>query len=455
MPVPAPKLLAWNEQLASELGLTDLGAKHEQLVDIFSGNRVPESAEPIALAYAGHQFGHFVPQLGDGRAVLLGELVDTQGKRRDVQLKGSGRTPFSRAGDGKSSLGPVIREYILSEAMHALGVPTTRALAAVLTGESVYRESSLPGGILTRVASSHIRIGSFQYYAARGDVDGLKILADFAIARHAPELATTKRPYLAFFAQVAEAQAALVAHWMAIGFIHGVMNTDNMTVSGETLDYGPCAFMDEFNAAKVFSSIDRGGRYAFDRQPAIVQWNLTRLAECLLMLDNDQPQFEEQLETVKPLFEKHYHARMRSKLGLLADDVEDAAGDRALIDEWLAYLQSNELDYTLSFRELALRANGEGAARFGEFEAKWRQRIEKQAQSPAAVSASMNAVNPLFIPRNHQIERAIQAAIAGDLSIFNALREVLAKPFEAQHAFARYADPPLPQERVARTFCGT
>jgi uncharacterized protein YdiU (UPF0061 family) len=387
--------------------------------------------------------------------VLLGEVLDTHGKRRDVQLKGSGRTPFSRGGDGKSSLGPVIREYILSEAMHSLGVPTTRALAAVLTGENVYRESPLPGGVLTRVASSHIRIGSFEYFAARGDVEDLKILADFAIERHAPELATGERPYLAFFAQVVEAQTALVAHWMDIGFIHGVMNTDNMTVSGETLDYGPCAFMDEFHSAKVFSSIDHAGRYAFDRQPAIVHWNLTRLAECLLMLDNDQQEFEQQLARVKPLFEKHYYARMQRKLGLVADDAGEEGGDAALVREWLGFLQSNELDYTLSFRELAGRTNGDGPPRFGDFEEKWLRRLARQAQNPADVSASMNAVNPLFIPRNHQVERAIQAAISGDLSIFNELREVLAKPFEEQPEFARYADPPAPEERVAQTFCGT
>ena len=297
LPVPSPKLLAWNERLAGELGLNDPGRNDDRLAQIFGGNLVPEDAEPIALAYAGHQFGQFVPQLGDGRAVLLGEVVGPNGKRRDVQLKGSGRTPFSRGGDGKSSLGPVIREYVLSEAMHALGVPTTRALAAVLTGERVYRELPLPGGVLTRVASSHIRIGSFEYFAARGDVEGVKVLADYAIERHAPELAAEARPYPAFFAHVVEAQAALVAHWMDIGFIHGVMNTDNTTVSGETLDYGPCAFMDEFHSEKVFSSIDHGGRYAFARQPGIVHWNLARLAECLLMLDDDQPEFEERLST--------------------------------------------------------------------------------------------------------------------------------------------------------------
>lgn len=458
-PVPAPKVFAWNELLADELGLTDLNPNDEQLAQIFSGNLVPEGAEPIALVYAGHQFGHFSPQLGDGRAVLLGEVIDKQGKRRDVQLKGSGRTPFSRAGDGKSSLGPVIREYLLSEAMHSLGVPTTRALAAVVTGERVYREAALPGGVLTRVASSHIRIGSFEYFAARGDVDALKVLADFAIKRHVPELAGEERPYLAFLAHVIEVQAKLVAHWMDIGFIHGVMNTDNTAVSGETLDYGPCAFMDAFHSAKVFSSIDHQGRYAFDRQPMIVHWNLTRLAECLLMLDNDQPEFEQQLERVKSLFENDYYARMRRKLGLVVEDVtadvDEEAGDNGLVSEWLAYLQSNELDYTLSFRQLAARTHGEGPLRFGQFEEKWLRRLAKQAQSPAAISASMNAVNPLFIPRNHQIERAIQAGIDGDFSIFNELREVLANPFEEQPKFAGYAEPPLPEERVARTFCGT
>lgn len=455
LPVPAPELLAWNEGLAGELGLNGvdgkLGDKDERHAQMFGGNLVPEGAEPIALAYAGHQFGQFVPRLGDGRAVLLGDIVDKSGNRRDVQLKGSGRTPFSRGGDGKSSLGPVIREYIVSEAMHALGVPTTRALAAVLTGERVYRELPLPGGVLTRVASSHIRIGSFEYFAARGDVEGLKTLADFAIERHGPELAAEERPYLALFARVVEAQTMLVAHWMDIGFIHGVMNTDNTTVSGETLDYGPCAFMDEFDTAKVFSSIDHGGRYAFDRQPSIVHWNLARLAECLLMLDDDQPGFERQLARVKPLFERCYHARMCRKLGLVGED----AGDEALIREWLSHLQSNELDYTLSFRELAARTSGEGSPRFGEFEAKWLRRIASQAQNPSTVSAAMNSVNPLFIPRNHQIERAIQAAIVGDLSIFNALLQVLANPFEEQSGFAQYAEPPSVRERVARTYCGT
>ena len=451
VPVPAPRLLAWNGQLADDLGLRGLAEDDARRAQVFSGNVIPDGAEPISLAYAGHQFGHFVPQLGDGRAVLLGEVVDRLGVRRDLQLKGSGRTPYSRGGDGKSSLGPVIREYILSEAMHALGVPTTRALAAVLTGEQVYRELPLPGGVLTRVASSHIRIGSFEYFAARGDVEGLKILADFAIQRHTPELSENERPYAGFFAHVVEKQAELVARWMDVGFIHGVMNTDNTTVSGETLDYGPCAFMDEFYPAKVFSSIDHRGRYAFDQQPAIVQWNLVRLAECLLMLDDDQPKFEEQLERVKPLFEQHYYTRMRRKLGLTGYEPVDAA----LIRDWLQYLQSHELDYTLSFRELAAQMDGEREPRFGEFESKWRQRISTQEEGSSDIVTMMNSVNPLFIPRNHQVERAISGAIDGDLSVFDELRTVLANPFQEQPGLSRYSEPPSIDERVARTFCGT
>ncbi len=453
MSVPAPALLAWNAALAEELGLNLQHASEPELAEIFSGNRIPDGAEPIALAYAGHQFGHFSPQLGDGRAVLLGEVTDRQGIRKDIQLKGSGRTPFSRGGDGKSSLGPVIREYLLSEAMYALGVPTTRALAAVLTGESVYRESLLPGGVFTRVASSHIRVGSFEYFAARRDIVSLKALADYAIARHVPEASLTERPYLSFFVHVLEAQTTLVAHWMALGFIHGVMNTDNTAISGETLDYGPCAFMDEFNAAKVFSSIDRGGRYAFNQQPAIVHWNLVRLAECLLLLDEGQAEYEQQLGRVKDEFESRYYARMRAKLGLFKDGEE--ADDNRLVAEWLDYLQSNELDYTLSFRDLANQADGNHEPRFGAFEEQWKKRVSQQVQSANETSAAMNAVNPLFIPRNHQVERAIQAAIVGDMSVFEDLRKVLVNPFEEQPELAEYSAAPLKQERVTQTFCGT
>ncbi|MEM1175781.1 MAG: YdiU family protein [Pseudomonadota bacterium] len=453
VPVVAPSLLAWNAPLADELGLADLATSDEALAELFSGNRLPDGAEPIALAYAGHQFGYFAAQLGDGRAVLLGDVLDKHGRRRDIQLKGSGQTPFSRRGDGRSSLGPVIREYLLSEAMHALGVPTTRALAAVQTGEQVYRELPLPGGVFTRVASSHVRIGTFEYFASRSDIDSLKALADFAIQRHAPALADAERPYLEFFSHVLNAQLSLVAHWMDLGFIHGVMNTDNTSVSGETIDYGPCAFMDEFNASKVFSSIDHHGRYAFDQQPHIILWNLTRLAECLLLLDDGKEDFEAELGRVLPLFETRYFARLVRKLGLQGDG-EDAA-DRQLVRDWLAHLQTHALDYTVSFRELADRVAIDGDPRFGEVELAWRQRLLKQPRDPSEVREAMNAVNPRFIARNHQVERAIQGAIDGDLSVFNELREVLAKPFTEQPAFDAYAVPPRPEERVTRTFCGT
>ena len=449
--VPAPVLLAFNDDLAGTLGIGELAEDDDALAAVFGGTRVPAGAEPIALAYAGHQFGQFVPQLGDGRAVLLGEVVDTGNTRHDVQLKGSGRTPFSRGGDGRSSIGPVVREYLLSEAMHALGVPTTRALAAVCTGQKVYRDEALPGGVLTRVAASHIRIGTFEYFAARGDVAGLKTLADYAIARHYPELADDDRPYAAFFSAVLAAQARLVAHWMDIGFIHGVMNTDNTAISGETLDYGPCAFMDEFHANKVFSSIDHGGRYAYANQPRILQWNLARLAECLLLLDNDRRRFETELVELSARYETLYLARMRRKLGFKTEE----RGDSAMVRDWLRHLQKHELDYTLSFRELADRIGASDAARFSAFEAEWKQRIATQDESANQTRTRMNSVNPLFIPRNHQIERAIQGAIDGDLRIFHELREVLSRPFETQAHKAEYAKPPLAGERVTRTFCGT
>lgn len=451
LPVPAPELLAFNASLAAELGLDRLPGDREALAQLFSGNQLPDGVEPIALAYAGHQFGQFVPSLGDGRAVLLGSVVDRSGQRRDVQLKGSGRTPFSRGGDGKSSLGPVIREYVLSEAMHALGVPTTRALAAVQTGEQVYRESPLPGGVLTRVAASHIRVGSFQYFAARDDVEAVKSLADFAIERHAPDLAATEKPYLQFFARVRDRQAELVAHWMDVGFIHGVMNTDNTAVSGETLDYGPCAFMDWFHAEQVFSSIDHGGRYAFDRQPAIMHWNLARLAETLLLIDDDQPAYEDELKRFRDVFENAYLKRMRRKLGLANEEEDDAV----LVRQLLKHLQDNELDYTLSFRALAEQLRDGTALKFGEFESAWRARLERQEASHSDVRAGMNRVNPKFIPRNHQVERAIQSAIAGDLGVFHELNAVLTRPFDEQPEHAAYAEPPTPDEQVTQTFCGT
>ena len=450
--VPQPRLLAWNSELAEELGLTGLASSEERLARIFSGNELPAGAEPIALAYAGHQFGHFVPQLGDGRAVLLGELIGPRdGRRYDLQLKGSGQTPFSRRGDGKAWLGPVIREYLLSEALYRMGVPTTRSLAAVSTGEAVYREEILPGGVLTRVAASHLRIGSFEYFAVRRDLEALQTLTDYAIERHYPEVREASRPLIAFYGKVVEVQASLIAHWMDIGFIHGVMNTDNSSISGETLDYGPCAFMDEYHIDKVFSSIDEIGRYAYGRQASMAQWNLARLAECLLLLDDRKQLFEQELARFKGLYATHYLRRMRSKLGLTTAE----PGDEDLIHAWLQHLQDNRLDYTLSFRRLGTRLDAEGADAFGPFEARWKQRIARQPESPTQIHRQMDRVNPLYIPRNHQVERAIQAAVAGDLSVFHELSQVLRQPFIEQAEFSLYADPPLPEERITRTFCGT
>ncbi|WP_405231061.1 protein adenylyltransferase SelO [Lentisalinibacter salinarum] len=454
-PVPTPVLLAWNGPLAAELGLEGLGGDEERLARLFGGNELPPGAEPIALAYAGHQFGRFVPQLGDGRAVLLGERVDASGRRRDIQLKGSGRTPFSRMGDGKSSLGPVIREYVVSEAMHTLGVPTTRALAAVATGERVFREEALPGGVFTRVAASHVRVGTFEYFAARGDADAVRVLADYAIDRHYPRARETDEPLRAFYRGVVEVQARLVAHWMALGFIHGVMNTDNTAVSGETLDYGPCAFMDEFHYDKVFSSIDHYGRYAYGQQGTIAQWNLARLADCLLLAGGDKAAFEEELARFPGLFEDEWLGRMARKLGFTTTEPDDADAIADLVGDWLAHLQREGLDYTLSFRELAARAGASDEPRFGEFELRWRERLARRPETADEVRALMEAENPLYIPRNHQVERAIRAAIGGDLSVFRELRAVLERPFEEQPGRSDYAAPPASDERVVRTFCGT
>lgn len=451
-PAERPELLAWNDALAETLGVAHLCEDRDACAKIFSGGPLPTEFRPVALAYAGHQFGVFVPELGDGRAVLLGEVIDRDGNRHDIQLKGSGRTPFSRGGDGRSWLGPVIREYLVSEAMHRLGVPTTRALAAVATGERVYREAVLPGAVFTRVAASHLRIGTFEYLAARKKRDELKALADYAIDRHYPEARDADDPYVAFYRAVVERQAALVAHWMATGFIHGVMNTDNMSIAGETLDYGPCAFMDEFRFDKVFSSIDHHGRYAYGNQPPIAQWNLARLAECLLGLSDAMDDFEAALSTFPERYEKTRGDLMRAKLGL----VEEQPGDDALIDNWLGYLEQNGLDYTLSFRELAAQlAAGDESVRFGAFEKQWRRRIAASGREPDEVTAAMNRVNPLFIPRNHRIEQAIQGALDGDLQVFRDLQTVLAEPYDEHRELAHYADAPEPDERVTRTFCGT
>jgi len=449
--VAKPSLLAWNKMLAADLGIGSTVDDESALARVFSGSELPPGAQPIAMAYAGHQFGHFAPQLGDGRAALLGEIVTDTGDRYDIQLKGSGRTTFSRGGDGKSWLGPVLREYILSEAMHHLGVPTTRALAAVATGESVYREGAMPGAVFTRVASSHLRIGTFEYFASRGGEPSVKTLADYAIDRHYPDAKEADSPYVAFFRRVVLRQAELVAHWMAVGFVHGVMNTDNTTISGETIDYGPAAYLDEFRFRKVFSSIDQQGRYAYINQAPIAQWNLARLAESLLLLGDFKADFEAILEEFPGHYTRSYLDLMRPKLGLK----EAAEDDAELISNWLNHLQEKELDYTLSFRELATRLEAGDTSGFGDFETRWRRRIDEQGLEAAEVVTLMNSVNPLFIPRNHRIEQAIQQAVDGDLQTFQNLNAVLMRPYDEQPEFAHYAEAPEVSERVTRTFCGT
>lgn len=465
-PVEGPTLVKFNEALAQELGIdADLGDP-QRLAAILAGNVVPAGAMPIAMAYAGHQFGSFVPQLGDGRAILLGEVIDRNRMRRDIQLKGAGPTPFSRRGDGRAALGPVLREYIVSEAMNALGVPATRALAAVATGEAVYRETPQPGAVFVRVASSHVRIGTFQYFASRQDVEGLRTLANYVIERHYPHLEEEQNPYLALVRTVAFAQADLVARWMGIGFIHGVMNTDNMTLSGETIDFGPCAFLDEYDPMKVFSSIDQMGRYAYRNQPGIAQWNIARLAECLLpLIGDDQDKAALAANRVLTEFGQRFQGEwldvFRRKIGL-AQERED---DGNLVQGLLGAMHEGEADFTVTFRRLCavMAAEGEDiflssfkdAAKAAEWLAAWRTRLAQEAVPDAERAAAMRAVNPAVIPRNHKVEEALAAANYGDLSFFERLLEALAKPFEDRPEFEDYTIPPKPEERVLQTFCGT
>ena len=465
-PVASPRLIALNSALAADLGLDADWLASTDGLDMLSGRQLPEGADPIAAAYAGHQFGNFVPQLGDGRAVLLGEVVGRDGARRDLQLKGAGPTPFSRRGDGRAALGPVLREYIVSEAMAALGIPTTRALAAVLTGEKVQRETMQPGAVLTRVASSHIRIGTFQYFAARGDGEAVRQLADYVIARHYPDVSNAERPYLALLDAVIGRQAALVANWLCVGFIHGVMNTDNMSISGETIDYGPCAFMDAYDPATVFSSIDEGGRYAFGNQPRIALWNLTRLAECLLPLINETE--EEAIEAAQVAlggfaakFDKSFHDGMRAKIGV----VSPQDGDSGLFGALLKTMADSGADYTLTFRALcdavhddasALRALFADPSGIDAWLLVWRDRLALDPRDDDTRRTAMRAVNPAFIPRNHRIEAVIQAAIRrDDFGPFSELMTVLARPYADQPDFAGYAIPPEADQRVLQTFCGT
>ncbi|MDP3418603.1 YdiU family protein [Falsiroseomonas sp.] len=454
VPVAAPRLIRLNTALADQLGIDPAALT----VDVLAGNTVPDGAEPLAQAYAGHQFGHFTPRLGDGRAILLGEVVDRDGRRRDIQFKGSGPTPFSRHADGRAALGPVLREYIVSEAMAAFGVPTTRALAAVATGEEVFRETLLPGAVLTRVAASHIRVGTFQYFAARGDAAAVHALLDHAIARHDPAAAQADRPALAFFQGVVARQASLIARWLGLGFIHGVMNTDNMTVSGETIDYGPCAFMEAYDPGAVFSSIDHAGRYAYANQPRIAQWNLARLAETLLPLfaaeEDAQIQVaQEALSGFAPIFQAAWLDVFRAKLGLARVEEDDAT----LIQDLLSRMAANQADFTLTFRALATdpasaRALFADPAAFDGWAESWRARRALGALPDSA----MRLASPAFIPRNHLVEEAIAAATTrDDFGPFETLLEVLSRPFEDQPDHARYAMPARPEERVLATFCGT
>ncbi len=455
---PDPHLLVLNEPLAARLGLDAEWLRSPDGVRLLIGAQVPDGAQPVAQAYAGHQFGGFVPRLGDGRALLLGELTDADGNLRDVHLKGSGATPFARGGDGLAAVGPMLREYIVSEAMHAMGIPTTRSLAVVATGRDVYRETPLPGAVLTRVAASHLRVGTFQYAAATGNADLLRRLADHAIARHHPDAAAAGNPYIALFQAVVGVQAELVAKWMLVGFVHGVMNTDNMTISGETIDYGPCAFMEAYDPDTVFSSIDSWGRYAYGNQPSIAMWNLARLAEALLPLfADDQDQAIQIAEAALNAFGERFQgalaAGMRAKLGVPEADDETAV---PLMNDVIAQLKQSRVDFTSFFRALAHAARGDAEpvrglfidlAAFDEWLARWR------ALNPDP--ALMDRVNPVYIPRNHLVEEALTAATAGDLQPLHRLLEAVTAPYQERPGFERYAEPAPEDFGNYRTFCGT
>ncbi len=487
-PVANPQLVQLNVELARTLGLDPEALRSAAGVAVLAGNRIAAGSEPLAMAYAGHQFGHFVPQLGDGRAHLLGELIGRDGKRYDLQLKGSGPTPFSRRGDGRAALGPVLREYLVSEAMAALGVPTTRALAAVTTGESVLRETALPGAVLTRVASSHLRVGTFQYFATRQDTEGLRTLADYAISRHYPQAAGAGRPYRAFLDGVVARQAQLVARWMLLGFVHGIMNTDNTSISGETIDYGPCAFMEAYDPETVFSSIDQQGRYAYRNQPGIMLWNLTRLAEALLPVlaqeaGSDEAALQsaqEALSTFAETYEAAYGAGLRRKLGLMPEQ----EGDLSLAQDLLDRMAANGVDFTLFFRRLyeaAVQPANDGRIRslfadpaaFDVWAQAWRVRLAQDgslAQGNSLEASSLEAgdiiaeerantmrnANPAFIPRNHLIQAMIEAAVERqDFAPFQQLLDVVSHPYETRPEWEQYTAPALAEERVRWTFCGT
>lgn len=465
-PVRTPEIVILNEPLAVSLGLEPevLGSAYG--ADIFAGNRLPEGAEPLAQAYAGHQFGHFT-MLGDGRAILLGEQLTPDGDRCDIQLKGSGVTPYSRRGDGRAALGPMLREYIISEAMHALGIPTTRSLAVVTTGEPVYRETELQGAILTRVAASHLRVGTFQYAATFRSVEEIRQLADYTLQSHYPEVDDSvtagQDRYLQLLQGVAERQAALIAKWMLVGFIHGVMNTDNMALSGETIDYGPCAFMDRYDPATVFSSIDTYGRYAYGNQPPIAAWNLARFAETMLpLMHDDEKQAIKLAEDAISEFQAKYHRfwmnGMRRKLGIFNEEPED----ETLVKQLLEWMKAFEADYTNTFRALTLALDQPGeivmfeSGEYAAWRSKWKARLARQEEPEAAVRQLMMDNNPAVIPRNHRVEEALSAAVDhGDYAVMTELLDVLAKPYAYSPDQEAYCTTPEPSSRPYRTFCGT
>ena len=465
--VRSPVLIKFNDALASELGLDLSNLSDAAKASVFAGNIVPSSSDPLAMVYAGHQFGNLVPRLGDGRALLLGELVDRQGRRMDVQLKGSGPTPYARMGDGRSWLGPVLREYVVSEAMHALHIPTTRGLAAVETGESVHREGVLPGAIFTRVSSGHFRVGTFQYFSYRGDIPNLRLLARYVQRRLYPDTLKVSNPPLAFLKAVVKAQAQLVAKWLGVGFIHGVMNTDNMSVAGETIDYGPCAFMDGFDTNKVFSSIDQQGRYAYSRQPAIACWNLAMFGSTLLPLISTNQKSamklaKKAIESFEHEFSRAWDAVARAKLGFAKQREED----ESLALDFLTILNEEQVDFTHAFRHLSnagnqfrkndsIRGLFKDKAGIDTWLAKWRERLKHEDVGEASRQIAMKEVNPSCIPRNHQIEKAINVAMTGDYSAFNSLLEAVVAPFDERSPENQFFAAPKPEERVERTYCGT
>ncbi|HJF32356.1 MAG TPA: YdiU family protein [Sporosarcina psychrophila] len=458
--VQSPKLIKLNESLATSLGLDIQALQSKDGVAELAGNQVPEGAFPLAQAYAGHQFGHFA-MLGDGRAMLFGEQMTPSGERFDIQLKGSGRTPYSRGGDGRAALGPMLREYIISEAMHALGIPTTRSLAVVATGESIIRETKLPGAILTRVASSHLRFGTFQYVAKWGTDEELRVLADYALQRHFPDIEADESRYLALLQAVIKRQAALVAKWQLVGFIHGVMNTDNMTISGETIDYGPCAFMDAYNPATVFSSIDVQGRYAYGNQPNITGWNLARFAETLIpLLHEDYSEGAKLAQAAISGFPEQYHsnwlAGMRSKLGIITEEIED----ESLIEGLLTMMEKHRADYTNTFRALTFDKLKDmalfGTPDFTQWHALWKARLSRQQESKVSPQQLMQDSNPALIPRNHRVEAALEAAVErGDYSVMEQLLDVLSSPYAHSARQADYSTLPAQTTSPYQTFCGT